>query len=65
MLSSGQASVITPSGIDRYDLGHLDGVPLCFTDAAALPDGGMVFSAVAEDPPIPTTTDAARAQRSE
>ena len=31
-----------------YDLGELDGVPLGFTDAAALPDGGWVFCAAAE-----------------
>lgn len=30
------------------DLGGIDGVPLGFTDAAALPDGRLVFSAVAE-----------------
>ncbi|MDC8012525.1 DUF6929 family protein [Tahibacter soli] len=30
------------------DLGRVDGVPLGFTDAAALPDGRLVFSAVAE-----------------
>jgi hypothetical protein len=30
------------------DLGRIDGVPLGFTDAAALPDGRLVFSAVAE-----------------
>jgi hypothetical protein len=31
-----------------YSLGDIAGVPLCFTDAAALPDGRFVFSAVAE-----------------
>jgi hypothetical protein len=31
-----------------HELGALDGVPLGFTDAAALPDGGWVFSAAAE-----------------
>lgn len=31
------------------DLGELDGVPLGITDAARCPDGGWVFSAVAED----------------
>ncbi len=35
--------------VRHYDLGSIDGVPLCFTDAAALPDGTLVFSAVAED----------------
>ena len=33
----------------RFDLGALDGVPLGFTDGAALPGGGWVFSAAAED----------------
>lgn len=31
-----------------YALGDIDGVPLCFTDGAALPDGGWVFCAAAE-----------------
>ena len=34
--------------IQAYDLGVASGVPLCFTDAARLPDGGWVFSAAAE-----------------
>jgi hypothetical protein len=49
MLSGGQAGAIKPSAIDRIDLGHVDGIPLTFTDAAALPDGDMVITAVAED----------------
>jgi hypothetical protein len=32
----------------RHKLGHVAGVPLCFTDGAALPDGRWVFTAVAE-----------------
>jgi hypothetical protein len=40
---------MVPSSIDRLDLGFIQGVPFCFTDAAALPNGNMVFSAVAED----------------
>lgn len=32
----------------QYELGDIDGVPLCFTDGAALPDGGWVFCAAAE-----------------
>jgi len=31
------------------DLGTIDGIPLGFTDGAALPDGTLVFTAVAED----------------
>lgn len=41
--------MLRPAAIDSFDLGHVDGVPLCFTDATALPGGDMVFSAVAED----------------
>ena len=48
-LLAGSAGAITPVAIDRYDLGQVEGVPLCFTDAAALPDGSMVFTAVAEN----------------
>ena len=35
--------------VERYALGAIDGVPLGFTDGAALPDGGFVFCAAAED----------------
>jgi len=35
--------------ITRYELGLIEGVPLCFTDGAALPDGRWVFCAAAED----------------
>lgn len=37
-----------PIDILTMELGHIDGVVLGFTDAAALPDGRLVFSAVAE-----------------
>lgn len=32
----------------QYELGDIDGVPMCFTDGAALPHGGWVFCAAAE-----------------
>ena len=48
-LRSGRAAAIKPCAITSVDLGEIDGIPLGFTDAAALPDGGMVFTAVAED----------------
>jgi hypothetical protein len=32
-----------------FELGAVDGVPYGFTDATPLPDGGWIFSAVAED----------------
>ncbi len=37
-----------PCKVRRYDLGKADGVPLGFTDGAASPGGGIVFTAVAE-----------------
>ena len=45
----GRAPAVRPAAIHRYTLGYIDAVPLAFTDAAALPDGGWVFTAVAED----------------
>ena len=38
-----------PLAMTDIDLGSVDGVPLGITDAAVLPEGGYVFSAVAED----------------
>jgi len=35
----------------RWDLGAIDGIPLTFTDAAALPDGRIVYLAAAENTP--------------
>ena len=50
MLAAGNViGAITPLGIDAIDLGQIDGVPLSFTDGASLPDGNMVFTAVAEN----------------
>ena len=46
---AGQVSLLHPLTMQAYELGYIDGVALAFTDAAALPDGGWVFSAVAED----------------
>lgn len=40
--------VPTLRSIVRLDLGQIEGVPLCFTDGAALPGGGWVFCAAAE-----------------
>ena len=34
--------------VQRYELGQLGGVPLCFTDGVACPGGGWAFSAAAE-----------------
>lgn len=35
--------------IHVVELGDIDGVPLCFTDGAALPNGKLLFTAAAED----------------
>jgi hypothetical protein len=47
-LQSPRAPTIEPSTINQLVLGLMRGVPFCFTDAAALPNGDMVFCAVAE-----------------
>jgi hypothetical protein len=31
------------------DLGAVNGIPLCFTDGTVLPDGSLIFTAIAED----------------
>ncbi len=38
-----------PQRVRNFDLGDIQGVPLGFTDAAPLPQGGWLFSAVAEN----------------
>jgi hypothetical protein len=45
---SGRRAGDTPARVMRFDLGHLDGVALGFTDGAARPDGSWLFSAAAE-----------------
>jgi hypothetical protein len=35
--------------IEPMDLGTINGIPLCFSDAAALPDGSLIFTAIAEN----------------
>ncbi|MDR6840593.1 DUF6929 family protein [Pseudoxanthomonas sacheonensis] len=42
-------SPIAASRVQSFDLGAIEGAPLSFTDGAALPDGRIVFSAVAEN----------------
>lgn len=48
-LVAGQGAALQPLALRGYGLGHIDGVPLAFTDGCALPGGGWAFSAVAED----------------
>jgi len=47
--SSGSVDYATLVDTQAFDLGTIDGIPLAFTDGAALPDGSLVFTAVAED----------------
>jgi hypothetical protein len=44
---------VAPVAMQPFELGSVDGIPLCFTDGAALPNGDIVFAAVAEDTPDP------------
>ncbi len=48
-LRDGRIGAIEPLAVEDFDLGNVGGVPFSFTDGAALPDGRIVFSAVAED----------------
>ena len=48
-LATGTVVPPVPFEIREYDLGEIDGVPLTFTDGAALSDGRIVFTAVAEN----------------
>lgn len=48
-LAGTRTAVPVPLRITDYDLGRVVGVPFGFTDGTALPGGGWVFSAVAED----------------
>ena len=50
-LVDGRSAGFEPSGVQTHDLGFIDGVQLAFTDGAALPGGGFLFSAVAEATP--------------
>jgi hypothetical protein len=40
---------VDPLLVREFNLGDVQGVPLCFTDASPLPGGGWLFSAVAEN----------------
>ena len=48
-LGVGGAAGFEPSTLRTYDLGGVGGIPFSFTDAAALADETIVFTAVAED----------------
>ncbi len=44
----GRIGAQSVNGIRRYEIGEVDGVRLCFSDATALRDGRVLFTAVAE-----------------
>jgi len=44
-----QPTLLEPLSAQVFDLGRIHEIPFSFTDAAALPNGHIVFSAVAED----------------
>jgi hypothetical protein len=48
LASTGSLGDSPPTAIRTYDLGTIDGAPLCFSDGAVLPDGSIVFTAIAE-----------------
>lgn len=49
VLTHGPDATVPPFAVDFLDLGDIGGVALSLTDAAALPNGDMVFTAIAED----------------
>ena len=50
-LIDGRSAGLEPLAVQTHELGFIDGVQLAFTDGAALPGGGFLFSAVAEATP--------------
>lgn len=48
-LAGDRSAAPAPLDVRLFSLGDVGGVPLGFTDGAALPEGGWIFSAVAED----------------
>ncbi len=48
-LGAAEPALVKPLFSQTFDLGQINGIPLSFTDAVALPNGDLVFSAVAED----------------
>ena len=48
-LGGHEKAPLKPLSVRPMDIGRISDIPLSFTDAAVLPDGGILFSAVAED----------------
>lgn len=49
LASSDALGKILPLAIRQFDLGAIKGVPLCFSDAAVLPNNELIFTAIAEN----------------
>ena len=49
LASTQSLGTAAPMNIRTYDLGDINGAPLCFSDGASLPDGGLIFTAIAEN----------------
>lgn len=49
LLGDGTEMAIDPRSTQLLDLGAIDGLPLCFSDATLMPDGALLFSAITED----------------
>jgi hypothetical protein len=49
VLGSSRGGAVDLLGVETIDLGQIDGIPYGITDAAALPDGAMIMTAVAEN----------------
>jgi hypothetical protein len=48
-LQGDRTAVLDPLAHEVFDLGQVEGIPLSFSDAASLPNGDVVFTAIAED----------------
>ncbi len=48
-VATGKENKTPDYSIQHYELGEIDTVPLCFTDATALADGRLIFTAAAEN----------------
>jgi hypothetical protein len=48
-LRGNESASLNPLSVRPVDVGRIGDIPLSFTDAAVLPDGSILFSAVAED----------------
>jgi len=48
-LLGGQTGALEPRSVQILDLGEIDGLPLCFSDATLMTDDKLLFTAITED----------------